>query len=254
MLDSPASAPVRFPRLSVFLANSWSYPLLACFLLVFLLAIRKIGTDDIGFHLKAGQWIVQHLAFPQKDTFTYTQGNRDYLDSNGLYQILLYGFYRTFGYASLTLLNADVILIVFNLLWFRLKATLAPPWMLSLLLLAAALAMKRRFIVRPEVFSWLYLSLTLWILDLRFSKARNLIFLLPLIQLLWVNSEGLFMLGWAALATYLLSGWFHGKRIDFPLVCYSLLSVAIGILNPYGLRGLLFPFFPLDQASGFKSL
>lgn len=242
MPDSHATAPVRFPRLSSFLVNPWSYPLLACFLLVFLLSVRKIDSDDLGFHLRAGQWISQHLAFPQKDTFTYTQGDREYLDPNGLYQILLYGLYRTFGYSSLTLLNGGIIFTVFILLWFRLKSTLAPPWIITLLLLTAVLGMERRFIVRPEIFSWLYLGLTLWILDQRFFRARNFLIFLPLIQWLWVNTEGLFMLGWAALGAYLLSGWIHGKRMDILLMRYSFFSIAVGFLNPYGLRGLMFPF------------
>ncbi|HJT23304.1 MAG TPA: hypothetical protein VJ873_01925, partial [bacterium] len=189
-----------------------------------------------------GQWIVQHLSFPQKDGFTYTQGSRDYLDSNGLYQILLYGFFRAFGYSSLTLLNAGLLLAVFSFLWIRLKATPAPPWALVLFFLAAISGMERRFIVRPEIFSWLYLSLTLWVLDRRFSRGRNLLFLLPLLQWLWVNTEGLFMLGWAALATYILSGRIHWKKWDRPLISYSLGSVFVGILNPYGWRGLWFPF------------
>ncbi|SRR5579871_1319156 len=229
-------------RLRNFLTQPWSYPLLACFILVALLSSRKIGSDDIGFHLKTGEWIVQHLSFPQKDGFTYTQTNRDYLDSNGLYQVLLYGLYWAFGYSALTLMTAFVIGAVFFLLWTRLKASRAPPGAVLLLLLAAVLEMERRFIVRPEVFSWFYLSLTLWVLDRRFQRIGNLLFLLPAVQFLWVNTEGLFMLGWAACGIYLLSGRIHQKQWDRPLALYLLLSMAVDALNPYGFRGILFPF------------
>lgn len=239
-MDTP-SGPAPF-RLRAFFTQPWIYPLLASFLLVALLAIRKIGSDDIGFHLKTGEWIVRHLSFPQKDSFTYTQTNRDYLDSNSLYQVLLYGLYWVFGYSALTLMTTVVIEAVFFLLWFRLKSTQAPPWAVALLLLAAVLGMERRFIVRPEVFSWLYLSLTLLVLEERFNRARNLLALLPLLQWFWVNTEGLFMLGWAACGIYLLSGRIHQKHWDRPLALYSLLSVAAGLLNPYGFKGLLFPF------------
>ena len=235
-LSNPAPS-----RLQAFLTRPWSYPLLACFLLVALLSIRKIGSDDIGFHLKAGEWIVQHRAFPQKDTFTYTQTGRDYLDSNGLYQVLLYGLYRVFGYPALTLMTAAVIVGVFFLLWVRLQATRSPSWAISLLLLAAVLGMERRFIVRPEVFSWIYLGVTLWVLDQRFNRTRNLLFLLPFLQWFWINTEGLFMLGWASCGIYFLSERLHKKKWDRSLALYSLISVAAGLLNPYGLKGLLFP-------------
>ncbi len=219
------------------------------------MSARKIGNYDIGFHLKAGQWILQTHSFPQKDTYTYTQSNRDYLDSNGLYQVLLYFFFRNMGYASITLLNMVVILLVFSLLWIRLQATQAPSWGKILIFLAAILVMERRFIVRPEVFSWFYLSLTLYILESRYQQSRNLLFLLPFIQWFWVNTEGLFMLGWAVMALYGLSEWLHENRVDRPLIGYSLLALGADFLNPYGYKGLLFPFelwTRLQNSSAYK--
>jgi hypothetical protein len=220
----------------------WFYPLLACFILLLLLAARKIDSYDVGFHLKGGQWICEHFSWPQKDTYTYTQSDRDYLDSNGLYQVLLYSFYAVFGYSSLTFLNIAVIFVFFVLLWLLLRQTSAPQWGKCLVLLASIFLMERRFIVRPEIFSWLYFITTLNILESRRKQTQNLLFLLPLIQWLWVNTEGLFMLGWVAMAAYWLSGRIHEKRFDPILTRYFFLSLAVDILNPYGFKGLMFPF------------
>src|SRR5580693_6777732 len=122
MAESPTDypSPTHKNRLS-FISNPWFYPLLACFLLLVLLSARKIGNYDLGFHLKTGQLILQTHSFPQKDTYTYTQSDRDYLDSNGLYQIILYFLVKNIGYPSLTFLNMGVILLVFFLLWIRLQ-------------------------------------------------------------------------------------------------------------------------------------
>ena len=234
------SSPAPSNRLH-FISNPWFYPVLACFLLLVLLSARKIGNYDLGFHLKAGQSILQTLSFPQKDTFTYTQTGRDYLDSNGLYQILLYILTKNLGYSSLTLLNTGIILLVFGILWFHIESAQAPSWGKVLIFLAAILAMERRFSIRPEVFSWLYLSLTLLILESRYHRTRNLLFLLPVVQWLWVNTEGLFMLGWAAMAAYGISGWLQEKKVDRALTRYFLLSIAADFINPYGVKGLLFP-------------
>jgi hypothetical protein len=210
--------------------------------LLILFSFRKIESYDLGFHLKSGQWILQHHLFPQKDTFTYTQTDQDYIDSNSLYQIFLYTLYRFAGYEALTLVNAALLLVFFSFLWIRLDSTPSPTFINCLLLLASILVMERRFNVRPEMFSWLYFNFTLWILENRFRRTRNLLFLLPLIQLLWVNTEGLFMVGWFSIAAYSLSGRLHEKRWDPALLRYGLLSIATGFLNPYGLRGLMFPF------------
>ncbi len=235
------SSPATSNRLH-FISNPWFYPILGCFLLVILLSARKIGNYDLGFHLKAGQAIVRNHSFPQKDTYTYTQTDRDYLDPNGFYQILLFFCVKNLGYSSLTLLNIGVILIVFSILWIRLQATRAPAWGKTLIFLAAILVMERRFIVRPEIFSWLFLSLTLFILESRVNRTRNLLFLLPIVQWFWVNTEGLFLLGWAVMVAYGISGWFHEKRLDRTLLRYFLLSIGADFLNPYGVKGLFFPF------------
>jgi hypothetical protein len=102
--------------------------------------------------------------------------------------------------------------------------------------------MELRFLERPELFSWVLLILTLVVLDLRLEKDRNLLFLLPLFQLVWVNMEGLFILGWAAMAAYFLTNWFHYKRVDRSLLKWGALSIASGFLNPYFLKGVMFPW------------
>ena len=34
--------------------------------------IRDIYSKDIGFHIKAGEWIVENHKVPDKDMFSYT--------------------------------------------------------------------------------------------------------------------------------------------------------------------------------------
>ncbi|MFN3344045.1 MAG: hypothetical protein ACK412_00150 [Chloroherpetonaceae bacterium] len=51
---------------------------------------------DIGFHLHGGKWIWQHRAFPDKDAYTYTVPNNDYIDLHWLYQLLMFGVYSLF--------------------------------------------------------------------------------------------------------------------------------------------------------------
>ena len=181
---------------SSFRQDPWFYPIVLCFVLVALLATTRINNFDLGTDLKTGQWILEHHAFPQKDTFTYTVNQNDYLDGKPLYQIVLYLIYRAFDYSGISLLNTLAILIVFFLLWTRLKGTLCPSWLTCFLLLASAIAMERRFFIRAEIGTWLLLSLTLLILDWRARGKRDLLWLLPVIQWTWVNGEGLFILGW----------------------------------------------------------
>lgn len=232
------------------LKSPWFYPLAACFLLIFLFAFRRDIDYDIGFHLRAGQWILENHSFPQKDVFTYTVNQNDYVDLHWLYQVAEYLVYQGGGYAGLSLVHLVLILAAFSLTVLRMRLENPPPWAYAFLLLPAVLAIEIRFLVRPEIVSWVLLIFTLLILDLRANHQRNFLFLLPLIQVLWVNVEGLFILGWVAMGAYWIGGWIHSKRPDPALLKFGLLSLAADLLNPYFLRGVFFPFLLFTRLQG----
>ena len=60
--------------------------------------------------------------------------------------------------------------------------------------LPALLVLGGRMYVRPETLTLLYLSLFLAIM-FRWDRYPRLALLLPLVQVAWVNSHGLFVLG-----------------------------------------------------------
>ncbi len=223
-------------------SDPWFYSLLACFLLAVLLGARLLCDSDLGFHLRGGQWILQNHAFPSNDTFTYTVTSHDYLDIHWLYQVLLFSFYRLGGYILISLLNVGLVGILFFLTYRRLQLAQAPAWLSVLLLSAVLFTTENRFRARPETLSWVLLSLTLWVLELRALRKRDLLFLLPLLHLFWANMEGLFPLGWLLMGLYWFSGFVHDRKSDKILLGYSLLSVAVCLLNPYFFRGWCFPF------------
>ena len=223
------------------LKSLWIYPLVACFILLFLFAFRQNVDFDMGFHLRAGQWIVQNHAFPQKDVFTFTSNQNDYQDPHWLYQVVCYLLYLIGSYPAIGLLHLLLILTAFGLTAYRMRLAQAPLWVCVLLLLPTLIASEIRFLYRPEIVSWVLLILTLWVLDQRFDHRRTLLFLLPILQLVWVNIEGLFILGWVVMGVYLFSGWFHERRLDRPLLQYSLLSCAASLVNPYFFKGILYP-------------
>ena len=162
---------------------------------------------------------------------------------------MLYFFQTKLGYPFLTLLNVVVLLLVFLVMTRRMRlAGASPPW-ICFFFLAAILASERRFIVRPEVFSWLFLGLTLLILEFR-EKNRNYLYWLPLIQLIWVNMEGLFILGWAALLVHAIGGYLHRHKMDKSLIRAGILSITADLVNPYFFKGVAFPFILWTRLQG----
>ena len=196
----------------------------------------------MGIHLKAGQWIVQNHEVPGKDAFTFTVNEHDYIDMEWLYQVGCYLLYQVAGYFGISLIHFLLILAVCVITFVRMRGANPPLWSYGFLIFPAMVAVEPRFLARPEVLTWLLLVLTLLILDLRQSRKKDYLFFLPLIQLLWVNTEGIFILGWVVILAYLVGNWIRDKRPDPRLLKFTLFSFGVSLLNPYFWRGVLFPF------------
>ena len=110
--------------------------------------------------------------------------------------------------------------------------------------------------LRPQMLAYLFLVLTLIILE-RFRQGHAAaLWLLPPLFLVWVNTHGTFTLGVFALAVYWASGlveipwqglesrrWTKQERVQLEGV--GLLSLVALIITPYGTQLLL---YPLDLA------
>ena len=179
------------------------------FFWVFLLSfcIHKVYNYDIWWHLKTGEYIVQNLTVPEKDIYTYSVSNHDWIDLHWLFQVFVYVVHLFSGYNGLILTVAAVIALLFSIL-FR----LIPPGVSKIVtfavLLPSVFIIERRFFIRPEIFTYVYMALMLLVLSKKEQISfKRVIFTLFLIQLFWVNMQGLFVLG------LLITGCFLVEKI-----------------------------------------
>jgi tetratricopeptide (TPR) repeat protein len=207
-----------------------------------LLAVRQVGSLDIGFHLKAGEFILERHDWPRTDPFTYTLHDHLYIDTSWGYQVLVAAVHRLGGARGIVLFHAAVVLAVFLLLYRTARLRPVDPSLLVVLFLVGGLACEVRFEARPEVLSWLLLAAVLHVLERRACGLAAPLWLLPLLHLAWANLHSLFVLGWIAMAAYLFGAAGADRRPDRPLLRWALLSLVAPIINPYGWRGLVFPF------------
>ncbi|MEE9613458.1 MAG: tetratricopeptide repeat protein [Thermodesulfobacteriota bacterium] len=226
-------------------------------------SLHEIANLDIGWHLKAGEYIVTERAVPTTDIFSYTASGRPYLDSHWLFQVVTYGAYSMFGVYGLNLLIVAVAAAVFITL-FRLADFLKNPYAATLFFLPAILAASPRFMIRPELFTFLFVAVYLYILE-RHGK-RETVYLLPFIQLLWVNMHGLFPLGLVMVFCYITGGLAAVKlRLPFEwnnegegglsgdalrrLAIVFTVMVLVSLVNPYGAELALYPLTLFTEVS-----
>ncbi|MCC7438086.1 MAG: hypothetical protein IT211_06265 [Armatimonadetes bacterium] len=243
------------PAESLFAANwgEWVWwPLALMMLMSILLAFQEIRDLDIGFHLKAGEWILQNMRFPGNDPFTYTITDRPYIDMYWLYQVVLAISNYAGGEFGMVLLNALAVGCSTFLL-FRRSAQLIPlqNHYVMPVLFVAVMASSYFFFIRPHIFSWIFLNLLLFFLErYRCNRAAPL-WPIALIMLLWVNTHALFILGWIVLFCYFVGDSLQNRKMDTNLLKWSAIAVAVCFVNPYFYEGAL--LLPLEQFGFLQS-
>ncbi|MBL7960307.1 tetratricopeptide repeat protein [bacterium] len=231
-------------------------PFASLFLLLTALSFRLIAENDLGFHLHGGEWILQNRAFPTFDSYTYTVPNHLYIDLHWLYQILLYTVYVWIGFEGISAVYVTLILIVFTLMYYWFKSNQITSSATLWLMLGVLLTIEVRFNFRPEIMTWVWMILMLFVLDHYVRERRRVLWILPVIMVLWTNTQGLFVIGLLIMGAYAVSVPFQEKKIDRYLWMWSFFGMASILINPYFVDGAMFPVelaTRLDSGSIFKN-
>lgn len=206
-----------------------------------LLTIFKMIDTDVWFHMKAGLLMAETWRFIYKDMFSYTAAGREWLYHEWLFGVISYYTYSVFGMNGLILGKAAVLTVTFFAVYKCMRIRGVNPYIAFFVLFIAVLAARFRFMERPHIFKFLFVAIFIYLLDLYRLKDKNRLWLLPILQVLWTNIHGSFILGPAITAIYLISEAISGKKrgIKGFAVILALTSLAT-LINPYGFKLLGF--------------
>ena len=189
--------------------------------LLFISQINTILDIDLWWNLKAGEYILQNLKVPHIDIFSYTLKDKPWIDHEWLSQVLFYPVFSRFGWQGLNILKAFIVSLSFFIVLFLASSGFKRLRYAVSFMLLSVLAFNYRSVVRPEIFSYLFLCIFLYILE---TNRRP--YLLPFLQIIWVNMHGYFILGPVLLAFYCIGSRERVKRY-----------LPIFIKGPYTLCG-----------------
>ncbi|MFZ4521654.1 MAG: tetratricopeptide repeat protein [Bacteroidales bacterium] len=222
-------------------SRKWLAPFILVSILVFTISLRQLSDPDLGFHLKYGKWIVTNLQVPTTDQSTYTVTDHAYTDLHWLFQVIIYGVYKVAGYTGISLFVCLLSVMLFLLVLLRLRNGKVPLSLTSIALLTTFLVIEPRITPRPEMFTFIFLTFTLFILDRYTGQRKNLLYLLPITMLLWSNMHALFILGLLTISIYFAGITVRTRKIDRKLLIVTLLSWLMCLINPYGINGFSLP-------------
>jgi len=252
-------AELRLPSLPA--SPALTYAVLAFALIAFfLLQWPVIAFDtDLWYHLSGGRFIVEHGRIPSDSWFSFVEPPRAWLNYYWLFQVAVYRLYQFAGYAGLALVRAVVALAVLaGALWLllrRLPPRQSTAWMVFIALCCWMVVMPRLLVIRPHVFTYGWIVLSLLILE---HAPRRAWWLIP-IGGLWANLHGVtYPVLWLIVGAYGAEAIVDAVRraprpggdARPPMVALALAALS-PLLTPHGPALLRVPLTPTDDASEY---
>lgn len=214
--------------------------LLIFFALSFYIRSDRSFEQDLGRHLKLGEIIWQARYVPKVNLFSYTHPDFPFINHHWLFQVVAFLTKQTFGEWGMILLKIFILIISVSLTLSIAKRGS------SILILPLGFiffhTLRERAEFRPEIFSFLFATLTYYLL-VRFDMVKTrFVYFLPLIQVIWVNTHIYFPLGIILQAIFASHFLFIKNWQKFKIMTQVILLSHLAILiNPNLFQGAIYP-------------
>ncbi len=160
-----------------------------------------VRDPDIWWHLKVGDWVVQHHAVPHAGIFSRTAGNYPWVAYSWGYEVLLSYAYSWFGLVGFALFGVLLTTAVAFVLFWMLYRLCGEFWLAWILALAGSIAFVFSLLPRPVFVTMILFTVVLtFLLQAQRTGSMRLLWWLPAIFVLWANIHvqfvyGLFIVG-----------------------------------------------------------
>lgn len=204
---------------------------------------------DIWWHLKVGDWILEHRAVPHTGIFSYTAASRPWIAYSWGYEVLLSRAYAWFGLMGIAVFGVCLTFAVaLALFWalHRLAGHFWTAWLLSIVVISAFLF---DIMPRPVFVSMVLFTVTLkLILEAQRSGNVRSLYWLPLIFFLWANLHIQFIYGLCVVALFVGINLMqrvaasHGFQLSFLLSSKLSTAALLTILAGCALAACVGPY------------
>lgn len=245
------------------------------FLVVFLTLSFHSGSTllndgDTGYHIRAGEYILNTFTVPDHDIFSFLSPPPKWTAHEWLSEVIMGLLHRAFGLTGVVLFFILLISLTYPLLFRMMRSCrgniLADFVILFLVIFSSTL----HWLARPHIFSLILTVVWYRLLEDFRKEGKNRLYLLPPLMLLWVNLHGGFMAGFLILAIFFLGGLItyrysaregreQARRNTLFLGITFIACLLVSLINPYGYQILFFPFrlvsqkFLMDNVNEFLS-
>jgi hypothetical protein len=202
----------------------------------------SVADPDVGWHLRTGEWILQHHAFPHTDPFSRVVGGSPWQAYSWLFELILLKAWQWMNLTGLLVFTAAMMTLIAAAVYHMLSRLQQDFTVRAILTVAVMFCLSRMSTPRPWLFTILFFAIEMDVLmHARRAGAGRELLLLPPMFALWGNIhiqfiDGLLVLGVAAMEPVVKRWW----KSDVPTASARPLWITLGAcvaavcLNPYG--------------------
>jgi hypothetical protein len=213
------------------LSRLWTF--LAVGLPALAAVVASMSTVDLAYQLRAGSEILETRAIPTVDTWTVTVQGQPWFDQQWGAQVALTAVFDLGSWTGLVLLRAVLVGLTFGCIFAVGRRAGLSPRNASLLTLLSFAVAAPALALRPQLFGLALFGLLLLVLAVRSSRPR-VVWIIPLMVLIWANLHGSFVLGPLAVGLAWLADVRDRREPRFELLAVAAVSVVAGCVTPFG--------------------
>jgi hypothetical protein len=221
--------------------------LVLLFSLPILITIRPVRDLDIWWHLREGQWIIEHHTVPVTDPFSSYGAGKRWLAYSWLFEVVVYGLYHAFGLLGLVLYTASMAVLITLALHGLVRQAGADFTIACILTAGGVIAMAPVLVhPRPWLLTIFFFTLELYLIGVFRRAGRPWpLLLLPPLFALWASINiqfvyGLFVLAIATIEPLAERPWTANARarqvLYSPMAALFAACLLATLVNPYGFR------------------
>ncbi|HYW44774.1 MAG TPA: hypothetical protein VE959_18065 [Bryobacteraceae bacterium] len=197
--------------------------------------LALLSDGDTGWHIRTGDFILRSGAVPLRDLFSFSRPDQPWYAWEWLADVIFALLHRWHGLEAVAVFTAIVLSATGAILLMWLLRRGAGLWIAVAVVLAAVSASTVHHLARPHMFSPLFLTLALWLLDEDRRSPGARVWVLAPMSALWANLHGGFVCGLAVVA--MLAAIRGAERKWAAARRYGALAAwcsAATLVNPYG--------------------
>lgn len=205
------------------------------------------AAEDLPRQLQNGKDILQgNFDVITKNVYSFTEPDHAFANHHWLYGVIFYLVFLVVGFKGIVVFKVIVFLALFSLL-FYVATRKANFWVVAVCSIPTIIFLIGRSAARPEMFSYLFITLFLYLLiDLdEHPKSKKIFWVLPL-QLLWANIHLFFGVGIMLIGGFLIEkiiqniGNLKNNKLILKLVVVLAAAIVMIFITPYGYKGAIY--------------